>query len=484
MAPTSGGPAEKPGKPWLFLKRHEMKIARAGMAPRRCRDGGVAAIMNELIARSGTWVRLSSGKETSVMPGPAGMLQASVVIPTYNRRDELAKTLETMTEQDIDPGGFEVIVADDGSADGSADVARSFAGRLRLKYFFQEDEGFRAAAARNGGARLATAPLLIFLDSGTLAGPGLVSGHLAAHAASQQRRAVMGYCYGYNAFREEQWVPDSFYTLRPAELVRRHGDNPLFADVRSRDFTRGGADPMKWPIPWMYFFSGNCSVPAEHFWAAGGFDEMFRSWGVEDLELGYRLFHSGSAMALSRDAWAIELPKQRPVKRLMYSLMRNGRLFLAKHPEPFVEIVADTYLSGRLMRFAAIWDEGLALRRWTQKARDLEVRAEIEAAVTGLAPDAVLAIFGCGPSVPVWLPAAMLADFDADLLAKAKATSGGTHTTHHAIGLRTALPSKSADVVIVTSRLRGLWDCYRDQIMREAARVGRQVVVTAGNWCG
>jgi glycosyltransferase involved in cell wall biosynthesis len=406
------------------------------------------------------------------MPESPDTPEASVVIPTYNRCDELSKTLETMTEQDIDPRKFEVIVADDGSSDRSEDVARSFAGRLRLKYFFQEDEGFRAGAARNGGARLAVAPLLIFLDSGTLAGPGLVSAHLAAHAGSDERRAVIGYCYGYDAFRKEQWVPDSFYALGPAEIVRRYGDNPLFADARARDFTRGGSDAMKWPIPWLYFFSGNCSVPAADFWAVGGFDEMFRSWGVEDIELGYRLFHNGSAMALSRDAWTIELPAERPVKRLIHSLMRNGRLFLDKYPEPYVEILADAYLSVRL---TTVWDEGLALERWTREARGLEVRAEIATAAAALAADAKLVIFGCGPSVPEWLPPAVLADFDAGLLAMA--TAGGTHTGHHAIGLRTVLPSKSADVVIVTSRLRGLWDCYGAQIVREAGRVGRRVVV-------
>jgi glycosyltransferase involved in cell wall biosynthesis len=407
------------------------------------------------------------------MSGSAGTPRASVIIPTYNRCGELNKTLQTLTEQDIGPGDFEVIVADDGSSDQSADVARSFAGRLRLKYFFQEDEGFRAGAARNGGARLAAAPLLIFLDSASLAGPGLVRGHLAAHARSEERRAVMGYCYGYNAFAEEPWVPDSFWTLQPTEIVRRYGDNPLFADVRERDFTRGGGDPMKWPIPWIDFFSGNCSVPAVDFWAVGGFDEMFRSWGAEDVELGYRLFHSGSTMAVSRDAWIIELPEQRPVARLMYSLMRNGKLLLAKHPEPYVETVVDGYLS---RRYAQIWDGALALERWTRQARELEVRAEIEAATADLAADVRLVIFGCGPSVPGWLPAAELADFDAGLLAEA--TAGGTHSAQHAIGLRTVLPSKSADVVIVTSRLRGLWDSHGDQIVREAGRVGRRVIVT------
>ena len=408
--------------------------------------------------------------------------RASIIIPTYNRCDELGKTLETMTEQDIDPRGFEVIVADDGSSDGSADVARSFAGRLRLKYYFQEDEGFRAGAARNGGARLAAAPILIFLDSGTLAGPGLVSGHLAVQAegaGAGQRRAVMGYCYGYNAFREKKWVPESFDTLRPAEIVQRNKDNTEFADIRERDFTRGGSDPMKWPVPWLYFFTMNCSVPTEDYWAVGGFDEMFRSWGVEDVEFAYRLYHNGSTLILSRDAWTIEEPTDRPVKRLLYSLMRNGRLFLDKHRDPYIEILSDAYLS---LRLTSIFEESYALERWTREARELDVRAEIEAAAAGLDPGVKLAIFGCGPSVPGWLPAAVLADFDAGLLARAlssPAAAGGTHTGHHAIGLRTALPADSADVVIVTSRLRGLWERYGDRITQEAGRIGRQVVLTS-----
>ena len=97
-------------------------------------------------------------------------------------------------------------------------------------------------------------------------------------------------------------------------------------------------------------------------------------------------------------------------------------------------------------------DEALELEQWTLRGtRELDVQAEIEAAAAGLAADTRLVIFGCGPAVPRSLPPAALLDFDADLLARA--TADGTHTGYHAIGLRTALPAKSADVVIVTSRL-------------------------------
>src|SRR5579871_3703434 len=98
----------------------------------------------------------------------------SVVIPTYNRREQLRRTLDSLVAQRFPAAGFEVVVADDGSSDGTGDMVRSFEDRLAVRYWFQEDLGFRAAAARNAGARLATAPILAFLDAGTIAGPDFV----------------------------------------------------------------------------------------------------------------------------------------------------------------------------------------------------------------------------------------------------------------------------------------------------------------------
>ena len=396
----------------------------------------------------------------------------SVVIPTYNRRDELRQTLQTLTEQEFPAEEFEVIVADDGSSDDSAEVVASFDGPLRMKYVFQEDLGFRTGAARNAGARLATAPVLAFLDCGTLAGPGFVGGHLAEHA-QPGRRAVIGYCYGYNAFREEKWVPHSLGTASLTEVVRLNADEPLFHDIRHLIFERVGSDLMKLAVPWSNFYTMNCSVRAADFWAVGGFDEIFRSWGVEDAELGYRLYRDGVAITLSRDAWTVELPRDRPVKPQLYSLMRNARIFLNKFREPFVELLVDALLSVELL---SVEVDSVALARWTEEASDLDVAAEIESAVRDLPPEASVAVFGCGGSVPASLPPAALLEFDAALLARA--TADGRHTGYHAIGLRTALAAGSTDAVIVTSRLRGLWPRYGERITAEAHRVGRRVLVT------
>jgi GT2 family glycosyltransferase len=385
----------------------------------------------------------------------------------------LRQTLEALAVQEFPAAEFEVIVADDGSSDGSAEVAASFDGPLRLKYAWQEDLGFRAGAARNMGARLAAAPVLAFLDCGTLAGPGFVGGHLAAHS-EPGRRAVLGYCYAYDGFRQEKWVPDSFGTVSLPEVVRRNIHDPLFQDTRHLEFEEVGFDLMKLTIPWTYFYSLNCSLRAADFWAVGGFDEIFRSWGMEDTELGYRLCRNGVAFTASRDAWAIELPTDRPAKRRLYSLMRNARIILDKFHEPFVELLADDLLSLELSKVQA---DAAMLARWTEQARELDVTAEIGSALRDLPAGASVAVFGCGGPVPASLPPATLLDFDAALLAKA--TADGRHAGHHAIGLRTGLAAKSADAVIITSRLRGLWPRFGERITAEAHRVGRRVLAAS-----
>jgi GT2 family glycosyltransferase len=419
-----------------------------------------------------------------IHPVPAGEVAAvpataqariSVVVPTYNRRDLLRQTLESLAGQQLPADQFEVIVADDGSSDGSAEVARSFSGRLRLRYHFQEDRGFRVAAARNAGARLATAPVLAFLDTGTVAGPGFTGGHLAAHGAGPGgppgEQAVIGYCYGYRPFDSRDWLTEAIATLGLVGAVQRHGGAPGLADARHAEFERARFDPGRMAAPWFFFWSMNCSVTARAFWAAGGFDESYRSWGTEDTELGYRLFRRGTRFGLSREAWSLELPHVRQEKGNRHSLMRNARYFLRKHPDPIVEITRDAFGYPDL----GLVESGAAtLAGWARRARDLDVVPELEKAAQDIPPVSKVAVFGCGRAVPAALPPCVLADFDQELLEMA--LSDRRHTGWHAIGLRTPLAAQSADVVVLTSRLEGIWGRWGDRLTAEAQRVGRQVV--------
>lgn len=83
----------------------------------------------------------------------------SVVIPAYNAERFLRRAVESVLEQTVQP--LEIIVVDDGSTDGTADVARSF--RDQLRYFRQRNTG--VAAARNQGIAAGGGDWIAFLDA-------------------------------------------------------------------------------------------------------------------------------------------------------------------------------------------------------------------------------------------------------------------------------------------------------------------------------
>lgn len=398
----------------------------------------------------------------------------SVVIPTYNRCELLDRLLSQLAAQTVAANEFEIIVADDGSADATKDVVESFGDLLRIKYHFQEDLGFRAALARNTGARMAEAPVLVFVDAGEFVGPDFVAGHLAAHA-DERHYAVIGYVYGYNP---ATGVPMSgLHELMdeqpPADIVRAYGDDPTFQDVRQEMLEAIGFDLGSLAMPWQFFWAGNCSVRTADFWAVGGFDENFHGWGLEDLELAYRLFRRGMSFTFTPDAWTIEYPHERDIDDNVAKVGANITQFLAKHPDPVVEICW-VLLTSQLLLDG--WEESceqvFAVSRAT---RDLSVVDELTRVASEIPEGSRVAIIGAGAQVPDSLPTASLIDFDRELLDRA--LSGTRHTGHHAIGLRTPLADQSVDTVVITSRLAGLWSLWGEELLAEARRIGSDVRV-------
>ncbi|MCX5415998.1 glycosyltransferase [Streptomyces sp. NBC_00059] len=397
-----------------------------------------------------------------------------MVIPTYNRAEFLRMGLLGLSRQSIPNEQFEVIVADDGSSDGTAEVVASFADSLRLTYYFQEDKGFRVAKARNEGARLAEGSILIFLDTGTLVGPDFVRHHLEAYADESSRQAVIGYAYAY---RPEDPTPDLAETvsrLRPEEVVEHYGDDPQFRDIRHDAFTDCGFEPDRRAVPWILYWGTNCSVRAKDFWAVGGFDEDFCHWGVEDMEFGLRLHRAGVSLLALRQAWAIEGPHERDMADHMATNKINALLLLEKYPEPLCEIGWSLIMKDLLWP----WEEEYrALDEWTAKAWDIPVAQEIAEALADLPHGSRAAVFGCGSDVQGLPPDTVLVDFDREVIDRI-AAAGHHEDLHHAIGMRTLAAEASVSRVVVTSRLRGVWNRWAREILTEAHRLGEDVRVT------
>ena len=90
--------------------------------------------------------------------------KVSVVIPVYNKKDSLRDCLDSLRRQSFGFSDLEILLIDDGSADGSGNIAREFENKYEnVHYFRQENSG--VSAARNNGIRHACGKYIFFLDS-------------------------------------------------------------------------------------------------------------------------------------------------------------------------------------------------------------------------------------------------------------------------------------------------------------------------------
>jgi len=139
-------------------------------------------------------------------------MRCTVIIPTYNRAELLSLTLQSLLVQDLGTEDFEVMVIDDGSSDHTAEVVNQFVGKLYICYFYQADEGYRVAKARNVGIKAATSPVCILIDSGILLSSECLRAHCVLHESATEPLAVCGYVYGFNEDNED------------AEIIRQEID--------------------------------------------------------------------------------------------------------------------------------------------------------------------------------------------------------------------------------------------------------------------
>jgi GT2 family glycosyltransferase len=209
-------------------------------------------------------------------------LAASVVVATYQRRDAVARLLTSLCAQTADPQSFEVIVVADGSTDGTTELVESFAAPYALRGEWQENTG--RAAASNRAIALSSAGLLVILDDDMVASPGLIAAHVAAHADGRPR-FVMG--------------PAPIQPGRDASPFLRY-----MATMRNEHYERLAEPGHVFHVRELY--SGNASVPRAVMQRVGGFDEQYRTYGGEDVDLALRLRAAGVELSFAPDALASE----------------------------------------------------------------------------------------------------------------------------------------------------------------------------------
>jgi len=233
-------------------------------------------------------------------------MDVSVVIPSFNRAEQLRFTLKALLGQTLSRAAFEIIVVDDGSTDETRVVVEEFQAVRRLSYIKVTNGPQGAAKARNAGIRSAESDVIVFLDADVLASPNLVESHLQFHRTFANV-VVLGPVFASQVTPDswplqtacpEEWNFDDasslFLRAASAQSLRDHRE-PVF-----RALERGELDLV---APWAYFWTTNVSAKKATLEAVALFDENFDGKGSEDLELGYRLHQYGCTTKM---AWAAE----------------------------------------------------------------------------------------------------------------------------------------------------------------------------------
>ncbi|HVN67776.1 MAG TPA: glycosyltransferase family 2 protein, partial [Candidatus Sulfotelmatobacter sp.] len=107
-------------------------------------------------------------------------IKLSVVIGTYNQKEKLALTVDSLFRQTAAPGLYELVVVDSASNDGTEEMMGSLRSHFaQLKYIRIENRG--KPFARNFGIDEAHGEIILLTDADMIADPNLISEHLKAH---------------------------------------------------------------------------------------------------------------------------------------------------------------------------------------------------------------------------------------------------------------------------------------------------------------
>lgn len=264
----------------------------------------------------------------------------SIVIPTYNRSKLLEFTLKSIEKQKIDKCLFEVIIVDDGSTDNTLEVVNSYATKIQLKYCFQDDVGYRAASARNLGIANSNGEIILFIDSGVILNPNCVKEHFLSHEHNTSNIAVVGYVLG---IEEEYDAEETLLKLinfhNPEDTINSFLSEKKYLDIREKVYESCNDNIMSLRAPWAVFWTGNISIKKSEIEKAGLFDTMYNTrWGVEDIDLGYRIFKNGIPIILNRQASSIHCPHDSNTELKLKQEHQNKIYFQSKYNVPEIEM--------------------------------------------------------------------------------------------------------------------------------------------------
>jgi len=201
-------------------------------------------------------------------------MKYSLIVPVYNRRDEIAELLESLVAQQHD--SFEVIVVQDGSSERCDDIIEQYQDRLTIQNFYKENSG--PGASRNFGMEKAKGDWFIIYDSDCLIPEHYLSA-VDVYLIENKVDTFGGPDKAHESFTNTQkaidWAMTSYITTGGI----RGSDKPL-DDYQPRSFNMG--------------------IKREVFEKVGGYGNI---WPGEDPDLSFRIKKAGYKIGFIKDAY-------------------------------------------------------------------------------------------------------------------------------------------------------------------------------------
>ncbi len=207
-------------------------------------------------------------------------MKYSVIVPVYNRPDEVDELLESLCSQTLKD--FEVVIVEDGSKTTCKDVCDKYADILDLHYYYKENSG--PGQSRNYGVERASGEYVLIVDSDAVAPAGFLQA-----IDDELRRQPSDAWGGPDAAHE------SFTDVQKA-----------ISYAMTSFFTTGGIRGGKKQLDKFYPRSFNLGIRREAYLALGGFSKTrFSKMSLygEDIDFSIRIYKAGYSCRLFPEAW-------------------------------------------------------------------------------------------------------------------------------------------------------------------------------------
>jgi GT2 family glycosyltransferase len=206
-------------------------------------------------------------------------MKFSIILATYNRRDDLLTLLRSLAEQIFDHSAMEVVIVDDGSQDDTKESVGAIRSELPYAVIYHRQENSGPGVARTRGMELATGDMFLFIDTDCTVSPGYLSGII-----DEYRREP------FDAFGGPDTAGTSFSAW----------DKAVSFTLTSFLTTGGLRGSSGTKLARYYPRSFNMGLKRGVFEKIGGFGSIFQ-YG-EDIEYSHRILKSGAKVRFLPEA--------------------------------------------------------------------------------------------------------------------------------------------------------------------------------------